>query len=437
MKKYVSPILAFILLGLGLGASIALSQAPPVLTLAQADQIALKNQPEVFAAHYNALAAAQGVRAARSRYFPTAFADVTGSAANRNARLGAGALNVPSLFNRFSQGVTVDQLITDSGRRKNLVASSRFQAQAADKDAQATRFDVLLSVDDAYFEVLRAQAVLKVAKQTVSDREVVADQVSAMVKHQLKSDLDMSFAQVNLAQARLLEIQAQNNVKDAFAELTRAMGLRNQKPYTLKEISLPPAPPSSAHQLVAEAIADRPELASLRLSQESDLKFQRAERDLSFPTIVAEGDAGYLPDIEQLTRPRFIPNHYEAAAVNVEIPIFNGHLFAARREAALMKTRQAGENLREMEQRVARDVRVAWANAVTDYQRIGYSAELLHQSQLALELAQGRYKLGLSSIVALSQAQLSETQSAIQAVNAKYDFEKDHYALQYQLGLLR
>ncbi len=416
---------------------LAAQTPPPPLSLKQAEQIALKNHPQIFAAQYNALASNQFVREERSAYFPTAFADVTGVAADRDTRIGAGTLQASRLFSREAQGITIDQLITDSGRTPNLVASSRFQARAADEDAQATRYDVLLAVNRAYFEALRAQALLKVAQETVAERQVVADQVSAMVQNKLKSKLDLSFADVNLAQARLLQIQAQNNVKISFAELTRAMGLQNTPSFSLEEEPLPPAPPATAAGLVNQAMQNRPELLSLRFRQQSAYKFQRAERDLSFPTVVAEGDAGYIPEIAQLTLPRIIPNHYEAAAVNVEIPVFNGHLFSARREAALMKARQADENLRDMQERIARDVRTAWANAATGYQRIGVADQLLNQAKLTLALAQGRYNLGLSSIVELSQAQLNETQAEIQDVNAKYDFQNENAALEYAIGTLR
>ena len=413
------------------------AQSASPLTLTQAEQIALKNHPQAAAAQYNALASNQVAREARSAYFPTVQGDVTGSVADHGTRIGAGYLTDSSLFNRFGQGITIDQLITDFGRTGNLVATSEFQARAAGEDAQATRYSVLLAVNQAFFEVLRSQALLKVAETTLSERQIVMNQVSAFVKNKLKSNLDLSFAQVNLAQAKLFEIRAQNNLKIAFAQLARAMGMENVAPYTLVEEPIPPAPPATADSLVDEAMRNRPEILSLTFTEQSAHKFERAERDLSLPSIVAEGDAGAVPLIAQLNAPRLIPNHYEAAAVNIEIPVFNGHLFAARREAALLRARAADENLRDMRERIARDTRVAWANAVTSYQQIGVANQFLNQAKLSAALAQGRYNLGLSSIVELSQAQLNEAQAGIQAVNAKYDFENQNAILQYETGTLR
>ena len=419
----------------------AMPQAAPaaaqVLTLKGAEALALKNHPQVQSAQFQALASNQVVREELSAYYPTTYGSVTGSVADRETRIGAGFLTDSRLFNRFGQGITIDQLITDSGRTSNLVASSRLQAQAAQQNVQATSYDVLLGVNRAFFETLRAQALLRVAQQTVGERQVVADQVTALVNNKLKSNLDLSFAQVNLAQARLLLITTQNNISKAFAELTRAIGSDTPQSYTLQEEPPPPPPPPTADPLITQAVSDRPELIALRFDRDAAYRFQKAERDLSFPTVEGVGVAGLIPEIAQLTPPRLIPDHYEAAAVNVNIPIFNGHLFAARRTAALLRARAADQDLRNEQERITRDVQAAWADATTSYQQIGVADQLVNQAKLSLALAQGRYNLGLSSIVELNQAQLSETEAEIQDVNAKYDYQIQNAALQYQEGLLR
>jgi outer membrane protein len=110
-------------------------------------------------------------------------------------------------------GKAESQLISDSGRTPNLVATSRLQAKAAEHTTQATRYDVLLDVNRAYFGVLRAQALVKVARETVAARQLLVDQVTALFQNKLRSELDVSFADVNLSQAQLLLLQAQDRVQ--------------------------------------------------------------------------------------------------------------------------------------------------------------------------------------------------------------------------------
>lgn len=118
--------------------------------------MAIQNHPQVLVAQNEINVSNQQVIEARAAYYPVVSADVTGSGANTNARIGAGFLTDSRLFNRFGQGVTLDQLITDVGRTRNLVASSRLQSQATTQTYQATRYDVTLAVDRAYYDVLHA-----------------------------------------------------------------------------------------------------------------------------------------------------------------------------------------------------------------------------------------------------------------------------------------
>jgi len=109
----------------------------PRLTLHDAEALALKNHPQVQAAQLNYQASQQAVAEARAAYYPSLQGDITGSQANPQARIGAGYLAVSRLWDRFSQGIILSQLITDSGRTRNLVASSRLQSQASAQSSQA------------------------------------------------------------------------------------------------------------------------------------------------------------------------------------------------------------------------------------------------------------------------------------------------------------
>ncbi len=119
---------------------------------------------------------------ARSAYYPLAYGSATGSYAENNTRIGAGGLNSPRVFDRYGNGLTVSQLVTDFGRTHELVKSSSEHAKAEQENVVTTREQVLLQVDQAYFAVLSAQAVLTVAQQTVKARQLVSDQVTEVGK---------------------------------------------------------------------------------------------------------------------------------------------------------------------------------------------------------------------------------------------------------------
>jgi outer membrane protein len=362
---------------------------------------------------------------------PTVSGVLTGVGADSGSRLAAGALNNPVVYNRVGSGLLASQLVTDFGRTRNLITSAELRANAQDQVTETTRADILIAVARAYFSVLRAQAVLKVAQQTVAARQLVSDQVTALANNKLKSELDVSFANVNLADARLLLSQAQNDVKSAEAQLAAAMGLSAQTSFALSEEAMPSALPDSVDPLLQQALSDRPELKDLRLEESAAASFIKAEHALFYPSISIAGAAGVVPAGEAV-----IPGRYGAIGLNLNIPIFNGGLFHARQAEAELKEKAARENVNDLANRVMRDVRVAYLDARTAFERLGLTQQLLNQAQLALNLAQGRYDLGLSSIVELSQAQLSLTSAQIANASARYDYQAERALVTYQIGAL-
>ena len=401
---------------------------PIRLSVKDAELIALKNNPAISEARLNALASQQVTRETRSALWPTMNANLTAVDARDNSRITAGALNNPIIFTRAAGGATISQLITDFGHSTNLVASARLQARADEQSAIATKEDVLLAVDQAFYGTLQTHAVLRVAEQTVASRQLLADQVSALTKSKLKSDLDLSFANVNLSQAKLLYLDALDNDKAAMASLSAILGyptLENFEPVEATEAPAPP--PADIDRLIADAFAQRPEILALEFQTESIKKEHQAAHDEYYPTISALAAFGDSP-----VRDDQVYGPYGAAGVNVQIPVFNGFLFSARAREAELRAQAAQQKLNDLRNRVSRDVRTSWLAATTAFDRVTVSEQLLAHANQALDLAQTRYKLGLSSIVELSQAQLQQTQAEIGNAQAGYEYRLALSTLRYQ-----
>jgi outer membrane protein len=398
------------------------------LSLKDAEAIALKSNPAISVARLSALASEQVTREVRSNLWPQAYGNVTAVDAQNNSRITAGALNNPIIYTRAAGGAEVSQLITDFGHTTNLVAGARLQAKADEQSAVATKEDVLLAVDQAFYNALQTHAVLHVAEQTVASRQLLSDQVSALTKSKLKSDLDLSFANVNLAQAKLLYLDALNNDKASMAALSAILGYATLESFELvNDTDQIAPPPADVDPLIIEAFAKRPEILSLEFQSESAEKLHKAEHDQYYPTISALGAIGDSP-----VRDDRVYGPYAAAGVNIEIPIFNGSLYSARSREADLRAQATRQRLMDLRNRISRDVRTSWLAANTAFDRVNVSEQLLAQANQALDLAQTRYKLGLSSIVELSQAQLQQTQADIGNAQAGYQYRLALSVLRFQ-----
>jgi outer membrane protein len=409
------------------------TNAPVVLTLADATKLALQNHPQIAAANYRALAAQEAVKETRAGYFPKAdlYADAVG-ANDEGTRIMAGGLNNPSVYDRGAGGLAVSQLITDFGRTANLTASSKFQAQAENENANATREQVLLQVNVSYFGALEAKAVLQVAQQTFDTRQLLLDQVSVLASNKLRSELDVSFARVAVQEGKLLVQKAQNDADDAMTSLSTALGYREPQSFQLVESSQSIFfNTNDVSQLVETALARRPELLSLRNEHDAALRFAKSERDSRLPTISAVGVAGDAPIHDS-----HLPDNYAAGGLQLSMPLFAGGLYTARQREAELKAQSDSELVRALEDNIVRDVHIAWLNVNNALEQFHTTQALVRNAAEAYDLAEARYKIGSSSIVELSQAQLSLTSAQIANTNARYDVLIQQANLDYQTGAL-
>jgi outer membrane protein len=405
----------------------------PTLTLTNAQALALRLHPQIASANYLLLAAQEVVKEARSGYFPQVNLYGTAVGANQEGtRILAGGLNNPSVYDRAAGGLQVNQLITDFGRTANLTASSKFQAEAQNQELEVTREQVLLQVDTGYFGALGAQAVLQVALQTLATRQLLLDQVTELATNQLRSQLDVSFARVQLQQARLLLETAQNNADAAMATLSTALGYREFHPFQLVDASSASPGTTNVADLVQAALSQRPELLSLRNQHDAALRFAKAQRDARYPTLAAVGVAGDAP-----THDSHLSDDYAAGGVQISLPLFAGGLYTARQHEAEWRAQSANELVRSLEDNVIRDVRIAWLNVNTALQQLRTTEDLVRNATEAFTLAEARYQNSISSIVELSEAQLNLTSAQIAEANARYGVRIQQANLAYQIGALR
>ena len=330
----------------------------------------------------------------------------------------------------------MSQLITDFGRTNNLVAAGGVSRQGRGHECRwPTPYQIKLAVDQAFYNALQTFAQEKVAEQTVSARQLVSDQITTLFQNKLRSEVDVSFADANLAQGKLLLLDAQNNYQSALSQFSQVLGYSAQQQFELvdTESELKP-PPDAVSQLEDEAFSNRPEIAAQSYEYQADQHFQKAERDLLFPTVSALGVVGQTPDGSVLNGIQQFPTWYGAVGVNVNVPIFNGFLYVSRSREAGLRAQAADQQLRDLKDRVANDVRTSWLNAITAYNRIKVTQQFLNETNLAVNLSETRYSLGLSSIVELSQAQLQQTEAQIQFAAAKYQYRIAQSVLRYQIA---
>jgi outer membrane protein len=412
----------------------ATNEPPSRLNLAQAREIALRQHPKISVANLLALAAHQAAGEVRAALLPSVFGNATavGNGDPNNTRIQAGGLNNPIIYEREAQGLSISQLITDFGRSWDLTKSARLRERSERMNVEATRAQILLALDNAYFSALEAQSVLEVARKTLQERQVVLEQVRALTTNKLRSELDLRFASVDFDQAKILLAKAQIDLQSSFAVFSAVLGEHQPQRFLLSDEPMAPYATNNSSALIFEALSQRPDLVQMRYQRDAAWEYARAQGKLNYPSLNAAGAAGVLGIGNSHLGPDYL-----AAGVNLSIPLYEGGLNAGLRREAQYRAKAADEALRDEEDNVVRDVQVTTFNLDYAHQRLALTEELLLNATEALQLSQARFQVGSSSIIELTQAELNKTTAEIAATDARYQYQIQRSALDFQLGRLR
>lgn len=419
---------------------LAWSQPPasppelPLLTLREAIQTGLDKHPVLQSAEFAVQGAEARVKQAEAPYYPQVggVAAQTNGALRTNAVLRpAGSLISPNLSD-MTVGVVASQTVYDFGQTASRVDAQRSDKARFEKEALTRRADVILAVERAYFAASARKRLVEIAEQTVRERDVIKKQVETLFRNQLKSKLDLGLVQVQLSDAEFLVIRARNDLAAAFAELNNTMGMEGPAIYKLEELPVTFEPPRILNELMSEAMERHPELLALKQRIRTAEHRIRAAHAQNFPTLQVVGSAG---DTEHISdRPQLQEGGWWGVGAAVSVPIFTGFLIQNQVAEATAQQREVQAVFRTAAQKVQQQVQDSFLDVVTLIEQIKVIQEQVKIARESLSLATQRYRLGLSSIVEVTQSEVAITAAETRLAETQYSAKIAEARLLYATG---
>lgn len=404
---------------------------PFILNLQQAQEIAIKQHPEIISNQYLTKLTQETITQVESSYLPQISGDAIRTFSKSTSRLTAtGEINSPSVYQRGAMGISVNQMVTDFGRTNSLVTAASADVSAQMARSLSVRERILFKVTQNYYNVLRAEKILQVAQQTLTSRQTLQALINSLFEQQLKSDLDVSYAEQTVQEAKLLVINAENSLDDARTELSESMGYEEQKIFILENSSSVAIHSKDLESYLKMALIQNPELKMLKAELSSADSTHQAEQAAHYPTISVMGYAGETP----YRKDEKINPSYVAAGINISVPVYTGGKLTANERKAFYRMKSVKQDLKNKNNQVIRDVRIAWNNVQNAYKNIGVTEEMVKTSMKALELMEANYQLQKVSVVDLTQAELNQTQAKIAHANAIFNYLINLALLKFRAG---
>ena len=404
------------------------------LGLQTAIETSLQNHPLVQEANAGLTASTARTDQTKSLYYPQVFANADGSAGSGriNPRFvtPAGGLLQPNLSS-YTAGVLASQRVYDFGFTKNLVESSQYGERAQEQDVNARRALVIVNIQRSYLNSLKRLRLVRIAEETVRERGIITGQIETLYRQQLKSKLDLSLVRVELVNAESFLVRSRNDLKSSYADINRAMGVAGQDDYVLEDIAIDVKPTRPLDSLISDSLS-HPELQRLKEQTASAEAKLRATKQQYLPTISAIASGGTFEPFD--ARQNQQTGGWWTAGALVSMPLFTGFLIENQIHEARAQKNASDAATMNVEQALTQQVTNSYLDTITFVQQIKLAEEQVRTALEALQLSKQRYKLGLGTVVEVTQSEVAVTSAQTRLAEAQYDYKIAEVTLAYSAG---
>ena len=404
---------------------LVLPPAGAPLELAQIVDLALSNNPLTRTTWLEARVSEANLGSVRAAYLPTVDLDASLTHA-RTSTGTATTLNGPIL--------SLDYLLFDFGGRNAAAEAARQTLIAADYTHNQAVQDVILNVEQAYYGYLDAKSLLNAQEATLKERQTNLDSADARHRAGVATIADVLQARTALSQARLTYETIEGNLRRLQGTIAASMGLPASTPFEVGDLpqEVPAQMVSDAVEaLIARAVAERPDLAAARADVERARARVQVARAQGLPSIGAGASVGtvFTNGLNQ----HFTPY---SAGISLRVPLFTGFRNTYDIRAAQIETELAAENARGLEQQIDLQVWTSYYALQTAMQRMTTSRDLLRDALQSVDVAIGRYRAGIGSILDLLTAESALENARAEEVQARTDWFLSVAQLAHDTGTL-
>lgn len=400
------------------------------LTLGEVVDLGLRNNPETRLSWANARAAAAAYGSARGAYFPTIDGEVTGTRLKTVASQGRSAVTQSVL----SPSLSLSYLLFDFGGRSGQVGAARNALIAANFTHNATLQNVVLQIQTAYFQYIANRALLEAQRITVREARTNLAAAQERSRVGVATIADVLQARTAASQAQLAAQTTEGDLQTSRGALALSLGLPANVPYDI-DSTAGQIPVSiladSVDTLIARAVQARPDLAAARAEYESSRSQISIARANRLPSLELDGTAGrtYTSSLPQGG------NNY-TVSLGLRIPLFAGfsRLYDQRQAVALADA--AAARTSALGQQVVFQVFSSYYALRTADRRVRTTEDLMASAQQSSEVALGRYKAGVGSILDLLSAQTALADARAQQVLARLEWNTSLAQLAHDAGIL-
>lgn len=400
----------------------------PVLTLEEALSIADQNAFDVRTAESQLRRTRARLNEARGQLGPRVVANGTYTRFDKEIRSsgsnGGGSVVVQPIDQK-QVGAQLTMPIDITGNIGRGVRGVSSTVRASEQNLAAARNTLRLDVRNAYFQVLRADALVGVAQSQVTSAQAAVTTEQQREAAGDAAHIDVLRLQTQLAQAQADLLAAQAGLALSKEALNNTLGRPIETPFSVQDPSALPAVTVDESTLTQTALARRPEIQAIRFTRESLRWIRRAQEGGLLPSLNLS--ANYNRNIDAGPNAR---DYSAFATLGISWPIFDSGVTRARVQQAREDERQAEIQQEQLELGVSLEVRQAVTNLVNARARLDVAQQGVTVAAETYRLAQVRLQAGEGTSLEVTTALTQLTLAQQQLANSRYDYLTAYAQLQ-------
>lgn len=326
--------------------------------------------------------------------------------------------------------VSLSQVIDVSGVVRTATDAASLYSRIASLDVQRTRNEIVLQVKQAFYDVLRAQELVKVAEEALQNAETRRKLAQAAVDAGVSPKLDVMRAEAAVAAAQQAVIAARNALQLTKAAFNNVLGRRVDEPVELLPADESVPELADFNQYLQEALSKRPEMIQANLGVSlAEKQVTAAKRD-QLPSVVVRGQWDF-----NLKTSTFQPRESSFTTIAaLQFKIWDSGQTQGRIEQARADVDKAKITIENAREGIALEVRNAYLSLQEAREKVSAAEKGLQAATESLRVARLRYESGVSTQLELSDAELAYTQAEQNLVNARYDLRVAWARLEKAMG---
>ena len=325
----------------------------------------------------------------------------------------------------------------NGGRTRINVLKSHALLDSAKENYRLTKMTLVLDVINKYYNLLEAAELLKLKKESLSQKKKHLEFANAQFTLGLTSKADILKAEVDVASAEVDLLQAEGNVELAQAELNNAMGIGLENPTKIQMTRFTKEEYPDFNTCLKEALTHRPEI----LQQQANLTINRYDLELAqkdrLPSFAITGAykvffdklAGSLSD-----RINWDKSTDWSVGIGFSFPLYEGGIRSRALQTAEIELNKAKLNYLELEKEIILEVKLAHLNLVTAFKKIELTEKQVKRAEENYNAVDGMYKTGVASITEVADAELALSSSRVNYIKAIYEYLLAQAILKKNMG---